>query len=67
LFADYEEFVFNSLFTLEMLLKIYGLGLRTYFRSSFNKFDVTVSRPYSRVAQHTAGGPRVESQAAGPP
>ena len=43
LLTDYEEFVFNGLFTLEMLLKIYGLGLRTYFRSTFNKFDFTVS------------------------
>jgi len=49
LFTDYEEFVFNGLFTLEMLLKIYGLGLRTYFRSSFNKFDFTVSIVISRA------------------
>ena len=45
-FADYEEFVFNGIFTLEMLLKVYGLGIRTYFRSSFNKFDLTVSNEF---------------------
>ena len=41
--AAYEEYVFDAIFTLEMLLKMYGLGLPTYFRSSFNKFDCLVS------------------------
>ena len=36
------EYVFLGLFTLELLLKLYGLGMRTYFRSSFNKFDFIV-------------------------
>lgn len=42
-FTDYSEFLFLSLFTLEMLLKMYALGLATYWSSSFNKFDFIVS------------------------
>ncbi|KAK7896834.1 hypothetical protein WMY93_022159 [Mugilogobius chulae] len=33
------EFVFLGLFLTEMSLKLYGLGAREYFRSSFNCFD----------------------------
>jgi len=51
--ADYEEFVFNGIFTLEMLLKVYGLGIRTYFRSSFNKFDFTVSNDFQRCFKYS--------------
>ena len=36
------EYIFLGLFSLELLLKLYGLGARTYFRSSFNKFDFIV-------------------------
>lgn len=36
------EYVFLGLFSLELLLKLYGLGARNYFRSSFNKFDFIV-------------------------
>jgi len=42
-YQDYAEFVFLGLFSAEILLKMYGLGPRTYFRSSFNKFDFMVS------------------------
>ncbi|KPP67491.1 hypothetical protein Z043_113913, partial [Scleropages formosus] len=35
----YAEFIFLGLFLLEMLLKMYGLGPRLYFHSSFNCFD----------------------------
>ena len=36
------EYIFLGLFSIELLLKLYGLGARTYFRSSFNKFDFIV-------------------------
>lgn len=42
LFADYAEFVFLGLFLAEMFLKMYGLGFRLYFHSSFNCFDCGV-------------------------
>ncbi|CAF98471.1 unnamed protein product [Tetraodon nigroviridis] len=41
-FGDYAEFVFLGLFLAEMFLKIYGLGFRLYFHSSFNCFDCGV-------------------------
>ena len=40
---DYAEFVFLGLFLAEMFLKMYGLGFRLYFHSSFNRFDCGVS------------------------
>ncbi|XP_069370208.1 voltage-dependent N-type calcium channel subunit alpha-1B isoform X3 [Paralichthys olivaceus] len=36
------EFVFLGLFLSEMTLKMYGLGVRNYFHSSFNCFDFGV-------------------------
>lgn len=41
--ADYAEFLFLGLFLTEMFLKMYGLGPRLYFHSSFNCFDCGVS------------------------
>eukprot|EP00069_Balaena_mysticetus_P021833 bmy_13901T0 len=41
----FAEFVFLGLFLTEMSLKMYGLGPRSYFRSSFNCFDFGVSEP----------------------
>ncbi|XP_043990096.1 voltage-dependent R-type calcium channel subunit alpha-1E-like isoform X2 [Gambusia affinis] len=38
----YAEFVFLGLFLAEMFLKMYGLGFRLYFHSSFNRFDCGV-------------------------
>ncbi|KAL4634881.1 voltage-dependent R-type calcium channel subunit alpha-1E isoform X3 [Arapaima gigas] len=38
----YAEFLFLGLFLMEMLLKMYGLGPRLYFHSSFNCFDCGV-------------------------
>ncbi|XP_066111670.1 voltage-dependent N-type calcium channel subunit alpha-1B isoform X2 [Saccopteryx bilineata] len=38
----FAEFVFLGLFLTEMFLKMYGLGPRSYFRSSFNCFDFGV-------------------------
>lgn len=43
LISDYTEFVFLGLFIFEMLIKMYGLGVRIYFQSSFNIFDCGVS------------------------
>ncbi|XP_070165301.1 voltage-dependent calcium channel type A subunit alpha-1 isoform X15 [Polyergus mexicanus] len=36
------EFVFLALFMMEMFIKVYALGPRTYFESSFNRFDCIV-------------------------
>ncbi|XP_078326092.1 voltage-dependent calcium channel type A subunit alpha-1-like isoform X21 [Crassostrea virginica] len=41
-FLYYTEFVFLGLFIFEMLIKMYGLGIRIYFQSSFNIFDCGV-------------------------
>lgn len=41
--TDTAEFVFLGLFLSEMTLKMYGLGARNYFHSSFNCFDFGVS------------------------
>lgn len=40
--TDFAEFVFLALFMLEMFIKVYALGPRTYFDSSFNRFDCVV-------------------------
>uniref|UniRef100_U3EB89 Voltage-dependent L-type calcium channel subunit alpha n=1 Tax=Callithrix jacchus TaxID=9483 RepID=U3EB89_CALJA len=39
---DIANRVLLSLFTIEMLMKMYGLGLRQYFMSIFNRFDCFV-------------------------
>ncbi|KAH9505336.1 Voltage-dependent P/Q-type calcium channel subunit alpha-1A [Bulinus truncatus] len=39
---DYSEFAFLGIFVLEMFIKMYALGFKVYFRSSFNKFDCIV-------------------------
>uniref|UniRef100_A0AAR2LCI8 Voltage-dependent P/Q-type calcium channel subunit alpha-1A n=1 Tax=Pygocentrus nattereri TaxID=42514 RepID=A0AAR2LCI8_PYGNA len=41
-FLFYAEFIFLGLFMFEMLIKMYGLGTRPYFHSSFNCFDCAV-------------------------
>ncbi|KAG7491439.1 hypothetical protein MATL_G00003720 [Megalops atlanticus] len=41
-FLFYAEFIFLGLFMSEMLIKMYGLGTRPYFHSSFNCFDFAV-------------------------
>ena len=43
LLSDISEYVFLALFICEMLIKMYGLGVHTYFQSSFNIFDCFVS------------------------
>lgn len=40
--ADYAEFIFLGLFMSEMFIKMYALGPRIYFESSFNRFDCVV-------------------------
>ncbi|XP_022780550.1 voltage-dependent N-type calcium channel subunit alpha-1B-like isoform X2 [Stylophora pistillata] len=41
-FQEWAEIVFLTLFFVEMILKIYGLGLHIYFNSSFNCFDCSI-------------------------
>lgn len=41
-FQDKTNMVFVTLFTMEMLLKIYSLGFQGYFVSLFNRFDCFV-------------------------
>uniref|UniRef100_W8AJD7 Voltage-dependent calcium channel type A subunit alpha-1 n=1 Tax=Ceratitis capitata TaxID=7213 RepID=W8AJD7_CERCA len=41
-FLYYAEFSFLGLFMSEMFIKMYALGPRTYFESSFNRFDCVV-------------------------
>lgn len=64
--VDYAEFIFLGLFMSEMFIKMYGLGTRPYFHSSFNCFDCGVSALVSMefisaaLTQHAADswGPR---------
>ena len=61
--SDYAEFLFLGLFLLEMSLKMYGMGPRLYFHSSFNCFDCGVRGPrdagwgemFGRCLQHQGG------------
>ncbi len=39
---EYSEFVFLTLFVIEMVVKIYAIGLRKHFKSAFNRFDCIV-------------------------
>lgn len=48
-FLDYAEFIFLGLFMSEMFIKMYGLGTRPYFHSSFNCFDCGVSALVSKA------------------
>ncbi|KAL9879794.1 calcium voltage-gated channel subunit cacophony isoform 17-T17 [Glossina fuscipes fuscipes] len=41
-FLYYAEYVFLGLFMSEMFIKMYALGPRIYFESSFNRFDCVV-------------------------
>ncbi|XP_055677358.1 voltage-dependent calcium channel type A subunit alpha-1 isoform X1 [Lutzomyia longipalpis] len=41
-FLYYAEFAFLALFMMEMWIKVYALGPRIYFESSFNRFDCVV-------------------------
>ncbi|XP_025989217.2 voltage-dependent calcium channel type A subunit alpha-1 isoform X2 [Solenopsis invicta] len=41
-FLSYGDYVFLALFILEMFIKIYAISPRTYFESSFNRFDCIV-------------------------
>ncbi|XP_065584736.1 LOW QUALITY PROTEIN: voltage-dependent calcium channel type A subunit alpha-1-like, partial [Artemia franciscana] len=41
-FLYYAEFAFLALFMTEMFVKMYALGPRIYFESSFNRFDCVV-------------------------
>ncbi|CAK9291753.1 unnamed protein product [Gordionus sp. m RMFG-2023] len=52
------EYIFLALFIMEMSIKMYGLGIRTYFKSSFNKFDciVIVGSIFEVIWSHFKGG-----------
>jgi hypothetical protein len=54
LVSVYAEFVFLGLFMGEMLIKMYGLGMRHYFQSTFNIFDCLVSN-FINVCSATEG------------
>ncbi|XP_046472832.1 voltage-dependent calcium channel type A subunit alpha-1 isoform X6 [Neodiprion pinetum] len=41
-FLFYAEYAFLALFMMEMFIKMYALGPRIYFESSFNRFDCVV-------------------------
>ncbi|XP_076838432.1 voltage-dependent P/Q-type calcium channel subunit alpha-1A isoform X3 [Brachyhypopomus gauderio] len=41
-FLYFAEFIFLGIFMFEMFIKMYGLGTRPYFHSSFNCFDCIV-------------------------
>ncbi|XP_067950470.1 voltage-dependent calcium channel type A subunit alpha-1-like [Watersipora subatra] len=41
-FLSYAEYIFLCLFMSEMIIKMYGLGMKIYFMSAFNKFDCVV-------------------------
>ena len=51
--TDYAEFVFLGLFIMEVILKMYGLGIHLYFQSSFNIFDCVVSIQYHELKKMT--------------
>jgi len=40
--TDKANIIFVSLFAIEMLLKLYGLGIHRYYMSLFNRFDCLV-------------------------
>ena len=40
--SDYAEFAFLGMFVFEMGIRMYALGLATYFSSAFNRFDCIV-------------------------
>ena len=42
MYLDKINLSFYSIFTLEMILKLIGLGIKEYFRDSFNAFDFTI-------------------------
>ena len=39
---DIADVLFMSMFTIEMIIKVIGLGWETYWRYRWNKFDLTV-------------------------
>ena len=42
LLVDNTEVIFLCLFVFEVFFKLYAMGFRTYFLSSFNRFDCVV-------------------------
>ena len=52
--SDIANKLFLAIFTVEMLIKMYCLGIHGYFASLFNRFDCLVS--VSDYMQHVVGG-----------
>jgi hypothetical protein len=54
----YAEFVFLAIFVSEIAVKMFGLGVRCYFQSSFNRFDciVIVGSAFEVIWAMTKGG-----------
>ncbi len=38
----YAEFLFLGMFILEMIIRMYALGVGPFFNNSFNRFDTIV-------------------------
>lgn len=51
----YAEFLFLALFLTEIFLKMYSLGPRLYFHSSFNCFDCSVGSQSSPFQKGSSG------------
>lgn len=62
--AEYANYVFQGIFTLEAILKILGLGPRQYFRNYWNIFDfLVVFGTYVGIIVGTFSNLQVGSQA----
>ncbi len=47
--AVYAEFLFLGLFILEMIIRMYALGVGPFFQNSFNRFDTIVIAGYDSM------------------
>ncbi|XGW32506.1 hypothetical protein V3C99_017223 [Haemonchus contortus] len=57
-FLQYAEYVFLGIFIMEVLLKLFAMGSRTYFASKFNRFDciVIVGSAFEVIWAEVKGG-----------
>ncbi|EDV27941.1 uncharacterized protein TRIADDRAFT_53006 [Trichoplax adhaerens] len=59
-FREATNIVFVALFTLELILKLYGLGAVFYFSSTFNCFDfAVVIASIAELIVRSVGGPKL--------
>ncbi|VDK54688.1 unnamed protein product [Cylicostephanus goldi] len=56
--SEYAEYVFLGIFIMEVLLKLFAMGTRTYFASKFNRFDciVIVGSAFEVIWAEVKGG-----------